>query len=80
MLAKLFALLPFLQSLADLGNKLADIFKTKREREAGRNEAIIEQNEATNAEIEKAVKARRDQQSVNADPGSLREPDKYSRT
>lgn len=61
-------------------NLLAALFKSKRDREAGRNEAILEQKQATDAQIDIALAARRDQRARNdADPGGLRAPDKYSR-
>lgn len=60
-------------------NLVGSLFKSKKDREAGRNEAIIEQKEQTDAVIDDAVEARRDQQRINADPDSLRQPDKYSR-
>lgn len=65
--------------LAKLLNLLASLFQSKREREAGANEAILESKEATDAEIDKALAARRDQRARNADADSLRAPDPNSR-
>lgn len=64
--------------LLKLFNTIADLFRSKKDRDAGRNEAVLEQHEATNAEIDKALAAKREQSARN-DSGSVREPDPYSR-
>jgi hypothetical protein len=73
------AILRFLAGFIPALGKLLDLLQGKVMREAGRNEAILEQRKATDAVIDDALAARRDQQRINADPDSLREPDKYSR-
>lgn len=66
--------------LAKLLNLLASLFQSKREREAGANEAILESKEATDALTQKAVQAGRDQRARDAvDPDGVRQPNKYSR-
>lgn len=66
--------------LAKFLNAIADLFRSKREREAGRDEAKIEQHEANNAALKTATDASRDNHARDlADPGRLRAPNKYLR-
>ena len=68
-------------AIAQLLNLLASLFKSEREREAGRAQANLENKEATDAVTQEAVDARREQRIRNdADPDGLRAPDKHSRT
>lgn len=55
-------------------NGLLALLSIKRERAAARNEAILEQKENTDAAIDKAMDARRDQRARN-DAGRLWEDD-----
>jgi hypothetical protein len=81
MIGTLLKLLPFASSLVKAWRETVAFFTGRAQREAGRNEEILEQKKATDAEIDKAVAARQDQRARNdADPtGGVRENDPYLR-
>jgi len=71
-------LAPWLKLLALLSDLVA-IFRSWREREAGRAEAILEQKAQNDDAIRKAADARHAARSRDSDPDRLRETDGFRR-
>ncbi|MFC5067813.1 hypothetical protein [Flaviflagellibacter deserti] len=60
-------------------NGVTAMFRAGRERQAGRDQAILEQKRASDDAIDAALSARRAQRAADAAPDRLRENDGFRR-
>jgi len=68
-----------LLKIADVLASLLALWRSERERRAGRTDAILEQREATDAAVQEAESARSDRRVRDARADGLRENDGFRR-
>lgn len=68
-----------LLKIAEVLASLLALWRSERERRAGRNDAILEQREATDAAVHDAKSARARRRVRDAGPDGLREDDGFRR-